>query len=309
MIDATQFRRRHGWATLGGGGIVWLLLALAPAEEAARVDTSTLTGKVMYDLSGLPKGGTRVVRSDWSQLRSEMRVTGDAAYLKHEGKPLVAAWGIGFGDGRAYTVVECRELVDFLKADGCAVMLGVPSWWREGGHDAADDPALLELLALADVLSPWTIGRYRSPAEAARHAGALWRPDLAWCRERGIDFLPVVFPGFSWSNLKGKGEKFDAIPRLEGRFLWSQFVAAKRVGSEMIYVAMFDEVDEGTAIFKCTNTPPLGNGVRFLDYQGLRSDFYLRLTGAGGRVLRGEIPASDSLPKIMEKQTATPPRR
>lgn len=64
----------------------------------------------------------------------------------------------------------------------------------------------------------------------------------------------------------------------------------------MIYVAMFDEVDEGTAIFKCTNDPPEEEGARFLDYEGLPSDCYLRLTGAGGQMLRGEIPADDQLP-------------
>ena len=68
----------------------------------------------------------------------------------------------------------------------------------------------------------------------------------------------------------------------------------------MIYVAMFDEVDEGTAIFKCTNEPPVGEGVAFLTYEGLPSDFYLRLTGQGGRLLRGEIPASPEVPVPQE---------
>ena len=55
------------------------------------------------------------------------------------------------------------------------------------------------------------------------------------------------------------GEQLDSIPRSKGSFLWSQIVATKRAGCDMLYVAMFDEVDEGTAIFKCTNTPPIGN--------------------------------------------------
>jgi len=59
---------------------------------------------------------------------------------------------------------------------------------------------------------------------------------------------------------------------------------------------MFDEVDEATAIFKCTNDPPVGEGVSFLTYEGLPSDFYLRLTGLGGQLLRDEIEASDSIP-------------
>jgi len=48
---------------------------------------------------------------------------------------------------------------------------------------------------------------------------------------------------------------------------------------------MFDEVDEGTAIFKCTNQPPVG---RFCTYEGYPSDHYLTLAGLAGRYLRGE---------------------
>ena len=51
------------------------------------------------------------------------------------------------------------------------------------------------------------------------------------------------------------------------------------VGCNMLYVAMFDEVDEGTAIFKCTNDPPQGDGAKFIGYEGLPSDFYLKLVG------------------------------
>jgi hypothetical protein len=64
----------------------------------------------------------------------------------------------------------------------------------------------------------------------------------------------------------------------------------------MAYVAMFDEVDEATAIFKCTNDAPAVDG-GFVTYEGLPSDFYLKLTGAGGKLLRGEIPATDDLPR------------
>jgi hypothetical protein len=60
----------------------------------------------------------------------------------------------------------------------------------------------------------------------------------------------------------------------------------------MIYVSMFDEVDEGTAIFKCTNDPPAGDDVAFLTYENLPSDHYLKLVGQAGRVLRGELPVS-----------------
>lgn len=244
---------------------------------------------VMYDLSGLRKGGTQVVREDWSSLRRELNLTSDQGYQHHSGKPVVAIWGIGFGSEekpREYTLSECRKLIEFLKSDGCTVMLGVPTGWRSLNRDAIDDPELHEVIQLADVISPWTIGRYRNVKEVHRHAKICWQPDISWCNSRELDYMPVVFPGFSWHNLTG--EKLDAIPRLKGDFLWSQIVSAKQSGAEMIYVAMFDEVDEGTAIFKCTNDPPKGKDAEFLTYENLPSDHYLKLVGKAAKLLRGE---------------------
>ncbi len=260
---------------------------------------------VMYDLSGLGTNRMQQVMDDWRTLRTQMRVTDDPAYLRHRGRPLVAVWGVGFNDKRAYTLAECRRLVEFLKQDGCSVMLGVPTGFRELNRDSLKDPALHDLLQLADVLSPWTVGRYRNPAEAKRHGEKTWQLDVAWCAEKKLDFLPVVFPGFSWFNMYGK--QFDSIPRLKGEFLWSQFVAAQRAGAKMIYVAMFDEVDEGTAIFKCTNDTPTGDGVKFLTYEGLPSDFYLRLTGSGAKLLRGELPLTETIPPL--RLPAAPERK
>ncbi len=257
---------------------------------------------LMYDLSSLAPGKADVLIADWKKLLRDTRLTSDPAYLRHRGKPLLALWGCGFKDDDKPrpTLEDWRNILTFLKEDresgGLALMIGVPSFWRTLGRDSIVDPALLEILQLADVISPWTPGRYRTPGAATAHAAAVWQPDIAWCRERGIDFLPVAFPGFSWHNMKGA--PLNAIPRLHGRFFWSQITAARRAGAEMLYVAMFDEVDEGTAIFKVTNHPPTGpgDGVQFATYEGLPSDHYLRLTGLAGPVLRGELAAGDEPP-------------
>ena len=250
---------------------------------------------VMYDLSGMRKDRVAEVTDDWRELRTKMHITEDPAYLRHRGKPLVVVWGVGFNKDRDYTVAECGKLVEFLKKDGCTVMLGVPTGWRELTRDAVNDPALHQVLKLADVVSPWTVGRYKTPAEAAQHGEKLFKPDIAWCRERGLDYLPVAFPGFSWFNMKGKS--FDSIPRLKGEFLWSQFTAAKKAGADSLYIAMFDEVDESTAIFKCTNDVPVNPQDKFVTLEGLPSDFYLKLTGQGARMIRGEIPPDSALPR------------
>ena len=260
---------------------------------------------VMYDLSGMQAGQMERVMDDWKRLVDKMGIAkdpADKAYLHHNGRPVVSVWGVGFNDNRKYTLAECAQLIDVLKNDprygGCTVMLGVPSYWRTQTRDCVPDPALHDVLLGADIISPWTPGRYRSPKGAARHAGETWKPDLEWCRERGKEFLPVVFPGFSWHNLKPT-KKLDQIPRLGGRFLWSQYVGALDAGATMVYQAMFDEVDEGTAIFKCTNDPPVGASP-FLTYEGLPSDHYLWLVGQGARMMRGERSRTTQLPKRVD---------
>lgn len=271
---------------------------LEHCREGARLHGRTYA--LMYDLSSLAPGHADRLIEDWKKLARDTHLTRDPAYLRHRGKPLLALWGCGFKDDDKPrpSLDDWRKILTFLKSDpesgGLAIMLGVPSFWREQRRDTITDPALHDVMQLADVISPWTPGRYRTPAAAASHAQEIWQPDLAWCRERKIDFLPVAFPGFSWHNMKG--DPLDAIPRLQGRFFWSQVAAAKRVGAQMLYVAMFDEVDEGTAIFKCTNQPPTGPGVTFLTYEGLPSDHYLRLTGLAGKVIRGELSPTDEPP-------------
>ena len=256
---------------------------------------------VMYDLSGLRRGQMPDVIEDWKRLVDRMRLgrdPRDRAYLRHGGKPVVAVWGIGFSDGRRYTLDECARLVDVLKNDprygGNTVMLGVPAWWRERRRDCLADPKVHAIILQADVVSPWAVGRFRTPQQAARFARAVWAPDLAWCRSHGKDYLPVVFPGFSWHNMKPDSPS-DAIPRLKGRFLWTQYAEARKAGATMIYQAMFDEMDEGTCIFKCTNDPPVGPST-FLTYEGLPTDHYLWLVGQGARLLRGELEPTDTLP-------------
>ncbi len=256
---------------------------------------------VMYDLSGLGANSIDRVIEDYRALVQGGVLDGAAdedAHLVHRGRPVVAVWGVGFNDGRAYTLEDCARLVRFLKDDpecgGGTVMLGVPRWWRTLERDAVSDPFLHEVLALADIVSPWSVGRYGTPADAEKMAHEVWAGDLGWCAERGLDFLPVVFPGFSWHNMQ-PDFPLDQIPRLGGEFLWAQYRAAAEIGCTMVYQAMFDEVDEGTAIFKCTNDPPVGESP-FLTYEGLPSDHYLWLAGMGAKLIRGEIEPTEALP-------------
>lgn len=258
---------------------------------------------VMYDLSGIKENEFDRICDDWRSLHQWLWSEGkkDPAYLHHGGRPVVALWGCGFNDRPPY-LEQWAKLIDYFHDNPpggrCTVVLGVPTYWRNLRRDAIADPKLHEVIARCDVLSPWTVGRYNSPEAAQRHWRQVAAEDLHWCRERKIEYLPVVFPGFSWHNLmksRGREAPLDQIPRRGGQFLWSQFAAASAAGVRTIYVAMFDEMDEGTAIFKCTNNPPVGESP-FLTYEGLPSDHYLWLTGRAARELRSGRPLPAEMP-------------
>ena len=110
-----------------------------------------------------------------------------------------------------------------------------------------------------------------------------------------------MFPGFSWHNLVGGAS--NQIPRRGGAFYWRQVGNAVGAGATMLKTAMFDEVDEGTAMFKLAPTAaelPIGASLVPLDADGraLPSDFYLRVGGAATSLLRGDLPMSPTLPAL-----------
>jgi hypothetical protein len=175
------------------------------------------------------------------------------------------------------------------------------------------------LIQAADILSPWWVGGPPTPEGVVKKFSETLPLELEWCRARGKEYMPVVFPGFSWYNLRKGTSPSNMIPRLGGRFLWTQYVEAKKHGATMVYQAMFDEVDEGTAIFKVTSDPPDGEGKsQFVTYEGLPSDFYLKLVGQASRLIRGEITPDDDqlvknakwtpfVPELPVHPAATPP--
>lgn len=272
---------------------------------------------VMYDLSGLKAKGEdcSVLIDDWKYLVDSLRVTnqeGEQTYIFYNGKPLVTIWGVGFPD-RPYDIrnIGLERFIDFLKNDseygGCSVMLGVPTFWRDLNSDCVHDPYLHELIKQADIIMPWMVQRFTPLLhnDMDRYRDILV-DDMAWCKQNNVGYVPCVTPGFSWYNLSRHAFPDDvkpsgSIPRQGGRFYWQQITTAINAGATMLYVAMFDEVNEGTAIFKCTDNPPVGKKVRFVDMDGMPSDHYLWLTGEAAKILRHEKPLSFELPKRDEK--------
>lgn len=284
---------------------------LQNALEAASQNKRAIA--VMYDLSGLKATGEDCssIIEDWKFLVDELKVTnqkGANTYLNHNGKPVVAIWGIGFPD-RPYNIrnIGIERVIDFLKNDpqygGCTIMLGIPTFWRDLNADCINDPYLHDIIKSADIIMPWMVQRF-SPLlhnDMDRYRDVILE-DMKWCKKEGIEYVPCVYPGFSWHNLSRFEFPDDikpsgSIPRMGGKFYWQQMSTAIKSGAEMIYVAMFDEVNEGTAIFKVSDNPPVSNVAKFVNLEGMPSDWYLWLTGEASQMLKRQKPLSLKIPE------------
>ncbi len=262
----------------------------------------------MYDISG-GDAETMVewMKNDWIHLVDDLKILESPNYLHHNGRPVLSIWGFGL-NGRPGTPAMAEEIIDWFTRDApepyrVTLKGGVDDKWQ------SHSPEWQAAYEKFDILSPWAVGRYGDIPGADNFRETKIEPDLARTQSKDMDYMPVVFPGFSWYNLKEGSSELNKIPRNGGKFLWHQFFNAVDAGCNMVYVAMFDEVDEGTAIYKLaendSQTPTTGKFVT-LDMDGykLPSDWYLRLTGEASAMLRNEISLTSEIPIVAYPNSA-----
>jgi hypothetical protein len=255
------------------------------------------TGRVWaiaFDIAGMPPDRIfDVLTKNWRAL-VDAGILGDTRYVHEKGLPVVQVWGFYHNNSSNHmTAAIGNRLIDFFHAPGPyrAFVVGGGDWnWRQN-----PDPAWQKILRRLDGYSPWNVGNYGTDRDGTRHAStSYWADDRRECQRRGMLWLPVVYPGFSWNNLQRHARGLVSIPRRRGEFLWEQFRDLARLKVTEATVAMFDEVDEGTAIFKVTSAPPTQAG--FVGLEGLPSDWYLRIAGEGTKLLTGRRPISERIP-------------
>jgi hypothetical protein len=282
-------------------GDVVLRNIMNAAHESGR------TFAIEYDISGgNPETFAQTLKDDWVYLVDELKVAAHPSYQRHNGKPVVSVWGMGLNENSHPPTdpAAAKELIAWFQSVAAekyrvTYMGGTPSRWSTLTNDSRTDPAWAEVYASMDVVQPWTVGRYGT-LEAAEKWREMLARDLKTAAANHQLYMPVVFPGFSWNNLK-RNDRPNQIPRLRGEFLWRQAYNAKMAGAKMLKIAMFDEVDEGTAILKIaphrTDAPDQGFWLT-LDADGadLPSDWYLRLAGEITRMFHGEIRPDAKLP-------------
>jgi hypothetical protein len=254
---------------------------------------------IMYDISGMASNTlVSTLTNDWLYLVNTLQITNSASYIRHKGKPVVTVWGFGFTD-RPGTPQDAQTVIGFFKSAGCTVMGGVPTNWRTLNNDSQTNAAWATAYRSFDIISPWSVGRYSTLSQIDTFEVNQIIPDLLDTKSHGLDYMPVIFPGFSWHNLNGG--TLNQIPRNGGTFYWRQAYDAIGAGCTILYGAMFDEMNEGTSMLKMAPTsaqlPTTASLVPLnIDGQALPSDWYLRLAGQASSMLRGQIPLQSQIP-------------
>ena len=261
---------------------------------------------IQYD--GVERNTLSKIKQDWKYLVDTQMLTESRQYMHHNGLPVVGIFGLGF-EGREVTPTEALDLINFFQVNPeskyrARVLGGVPFFWRTLSGDSSSDPTWAAVYRSFDIISPWAVGRIYDIASADSFLQQEIKPDLVETRSLGIDYMPVIYPGFSWSNLF-PGEPYNQIPRNGGSFYWKQAYNLIEADVDMIYIAMFDEVDEGTAMFKTMTSAeelPVGEVFVPLNIDGyeLPNDWYLHLGGQTGAMLRGEIALSPEIPGLKD---------
>jgi len=237
---------------------------------------------VMYDCNA-----TDAIDTDWTNtIINTLHLTSSSAYAYQNGKPVVCLYGIG-KDSRG-TAADWLTKINWFKNQGCYVI--VATFW--GFPDKADYYAPVNA---GDMVLPWAVGRVPNSDFQGQYT-----KDLTYGNAHGLDIQEDIFPGFSYNN-SNTSKPFNEVPRLHGDFMWKLFVAAKNAGVTSIYISMFDEINEGTQIMKTAEDAsmiPAGKQFLTLDADGthVSSDFYLRLTNDGGKMIKGLIPLTTTVP-------------
>ncbi|MXV14055.1 RICIN domain-containing protein [Hufsiella ginkgonis] len=262
---------------------------------AARVRSAAQTyGRkfyVMYDASGW--GNLAAIKTDWTNtITGSLNLLSSAAYAKQNGKPVVSIYGLGYASHPS-SAADALDLINWFKAQGCYVVGSVPGQWRTGTGDSK--AGFINTYKAFNMISGWAVGRATDASYAPWVTG-----DRDFCNANGMDYQPCAYPGTSFHNTN-PGSPQNQFPRNHGDFLWTQFATFKNAGVQSVYIAMFDEMNEATQIFKTAENAsqaPAGQWYLNLDADGVAvsSDFYLRLTGDGGRMLKGQIPYSATHP-------------
>jgi len=258
---------------------------------------ATATGRTwayMWDTTGVPPDNVAsIITNQWKKM-VDSGITADPRYLHHEGKPVLLIWGF-FPDREESNPEYFNPIIDFLQTSGkyqAAVVGGGEPFFRTTGNDA-----FKAMLMRMTAWMPWQVGRavvdFKTGFTSANTKH--WQEDVAMCASNHVIYIPVLYAGTHIAGGPPVPPQLPVVPRRNGNMLWEQFVAASKIPSvNSVFIAMFDEVNEGTQIMKVSNTVP--TNAAFITYEGATSDWYMRLVNLGEKMLRSRTPITMPVP-------------
>lgn len=197
---------------------------------------------IEYDVSGgTDESALQILQDDWKFLVDTCGILKDPNYAREGDRPVVFLWGFSV-PGRACTPPVANAVVDFFKSDpkygGNYVIGGGHGSWRKASAEWQ------EHFRKYDSMLVWMSQAYKE--------------DLEDFKGLGVTYLPHVKPGFSWANMQRipTGDPMAYTPRDGGRFYWKLLSGVAQAGCDRLFVGMFDEYDESTAIMPMSDDAP-----------------------------------------------------
>jgi len=240
---------------------------------------------IEYDVSGLSDANVlSTLSTDWQWLCDHFNLRQDPRYAHEGGKPVVFIWGLPFAD-RGFSVGVADQVVNYFKTDPTYgnnyVIGGIPNVWGSMS-------AWTEHFQRYDGLLVWQTSNYNT--------------DMTTFTSWGKDYFPHIWPGFSWANLQKQPASASYTPRNGGTYYWGKIYGAVGSGVQRLFVGMFDEYDEGTAVMEMSDDPPnpSANYGRFITNDGMPSDWWLSLSGEARAMMYKQRTYSSTMPTATE---------
>ena len=302
--------RHFEWMRDYGIDGVWLQRFLIGLPGGNRVDrygalmdvlnyvrgAAKTTGRVWavsYDEAAMPTDKIYdALTADWKKLVDE-KFTSDPRYLHEGGLPVVQFWGFYHHDSNNLLTPEVgNKIIDFFQqpVPYQALLVGGGGWgWRSD-----PDPEWAKMYRRLKVLTPWNVGHYGGDGKTGLPCASTstWAGPHRLQEER--DFPDTGDLSAVWNGTESPEGAACGYNKGTWAIPVGSISPAIGTGVDTVYVAMFDEVDEGTAIFKVTNHPPIHTDL--IDLEGMPSDWYLRLVAKGGQMLRNKEPIPAEIP-------------
>jgi hypothetical protein len=282
------------FATAGGsnaGDYPYVLNILNNVRAAA-----TATGRTwafFYDTSGASSTNVvSVVEGQWQDMVNS-GYTSDPRYLHQNGLPVIMIYGF-FPNDTNHVIGNPtlgNQLIQFFTTPGPyqAYIVGSGAWyWRTQGNAAFQN-----MISGLNAYIPWNVGHDSTLANGTIVAQTYtYAADAAALAPYHVKFIPLVFPG---TTSAGPPVATQTAPRRDGDFYWEQFAGLSQSGFNTNFVAMWDEVNEATAIMPVSNIPPVQTP-EFYTQDGYPADWYERLTAVGQYYMANNLPVPSTIP-------------